>query len=87
MGSTEDLPDLPRGTASADTDVRGEAVHELFGTVWYEGTARSATPHAGSFVASPAAVAKSLTIPIPIHSNSSRFPPPTAGVKPLAQAG
>lgn len=50
-GSADDLPDLLRAAASEDEDVRQEAVHELYGTVWHQGTVYSATPYAVPFLA------------------------------------
>ncbi|WP_436770966.1 hypothetical protein [Yinghuangia sp. YIM S09857] len=50
-GSAEDLPSLLREAAADDPERREEAVQELFGTVWHQGTVYSATPHAVPFIA------------------------------------
>lgn len=54
-GSADDVPDLLRAAASEDQERREEAVHELFGTVWHQGTVYSATPHTVPFIAELAA--------------------------------
>ncbi|UGQ15037.1 hypothetical protein LO772_16605 [Yinghuangia sp. ASG 101] len=50
-GPAGDLPELLREAASEDEERRAEAVDELFGTVWHQGTVYSATPYAVPFVA------------------------------------
>ncbi|WP_406299685.1 hypothetical protein OG948_31390 [Embleya sp. NBC_00888] len=50
-GPADDVPELLRAAASDDEELRSEAVYELFGTVWHQGTVYSATPYAVPFVA------------------------------------
>ncbi|MEV4255726.1 hypothetical protein AB0J52_21430 [Spirillospora sp. NPDC049652] len=54
-GPADGFPRLLRGVVDSDPEVREEAVHELFGTVYHQGTLYTATPRAVPFVARVAA--------------------------------
>jgi hypothetical protein len=49
-GSAEDVPDLLRALASADKEKRKDAVYELFGNIWHQGTVYPATAAAIPFL-------------------------------------
>src|SRR5262245_2170965 len=42
-GAADDVPDLLRSLASADSDERENAFHELYGNIWHQGTVYAAT--------------------------------------------
>lgn len=58
-GEAGDVPELLRGLVSPDEEERGEALYELFGNIWHQGTVYEATAHAVPFLieiaAAPAA--------------------------------
>jgi HEAT repeats len=54
-GSAEDVPGLLRAIASGDAEAAGNAVHELFGNIWHQGTVCEATEYAVPFLARMAA--------------------------------
>jgi hypothetical protein len=54
-GSAEDVPGLLRAIASGDAEAAGNAVHELFGNIWHQGTVYEATEYAVPFLARMAA--------------------------------
>jgi cell division septum initiation protein DivIVA len=45
-GGADDIPDLLNDLASGDEDRINNALYELYGTIWHQGTIYSATPHA-----------------------------------------
>ena len=49
-GPADDVPDLLRSLISTDKEVRDEALNELFGNVWHQGTVCSATSHVVPFL-------------------------------------
>ncbi|MBC6468843.1 hypothetical protein [Actinomadura alba] len=49
-GPAEDVPDLLRGLVSEDDEVRGEAIYELCGTIYHQGTVYSASAPAVPFL-------------------------------------
>ena len=49
-GDAGDVPDLLRGLASADGNVRKESIYKLYGNIWHQGTIYDATPHAVPFL-------------------------------------
>jgi hypothetical protein len=49
-GSADDVPDLLRALASGDEDQRKNAVYELFGNIWHQGTVYPATAAAVPFL-------------------------------------
>lgn len=49
-GDADDVPGLLRSLISADKEERDEALNELFGNVWHQGTVYSATPHVVPFL-------------------------------------
>jgi len=49
-GPADDVPDLLRSLISADKDERDEALNELFGNVWHQGTVYSSTSHVVPFL-------------------------------------
>jgi hypothetical protein len=55
-GSAGDMPGLLRAIASGDAKAAGDAVSELFGNIWHQGTVYQATPYAVPFLARMAAV-------------------------------
>jgi hypothetical protein len=54
-GSAEDVPGLLRAIASGDAEAAGNAVHELFGNIWHQGTVYEAAEYAVPFLARMAA--------------------------------
>ena len=50
FGPADDVPELLRGLISPEKDVRDDALGELFGNVWHQGTVYSATPHVVPFL-------------------------------------
>jgi hypothetical protein len=50
FGAATDVPPALRALTSADPEIVREAVHELFGTIWHQGTVYSATPNAVPFL-------------------------------------
>ena len=54
-GSADDVPGLLRAIASEDAEAAGNAVHELFGNIWHQGTVYEATEYAVPFLARMAA--------------------------------
>jgi hypothetical protein len=54
-GSAEDVPGLLRAIASGDAEAASNAVHELFGNIWHQGTVYAATEYAVPFLARMAA--------------------------------
>ncbi len=50
-GSADDVPDYIHALCSTDEDVRSNAIGDLFGTVWHQGTIYSASPHVVPFLA------------------------------------
>ena len=54
-GSAEDVPGLLRAIASGDAETASNAVHELFGNIWHQGTVYEATEYAVPFLARMAA--------------------------------
>jgi hypothetical protein len=54
-GPAADVPGLLRVIASGDAGEAGDAVHELFGNIWHQGTVYRATPYAVPFLARMAA--------------------------------
>ena len=54
-GSAEDVPGLLRAIASGDAEAASNAVHELFGNIWHQGTVYEATEYAVPFLARMAA--------------------------------
>jgi hypothetical protein len=54
-GPAENVPGLLRAVASGDAQASNDAVHELFGNIWHQGTVYRATPHAVPFLARMAA--------------------------------
>jgi hypothetical protein len=51
FGPASDVPDLIRALAGPDSEARREAVAELFGTIWHQGTVYDATAPAVPFLA------------------------------------
>jgi hypothetical protein len=49
-GPATDVPGLLRQLASADIDDRKNAMHELYGNIWHQGTVYEASAHAVSFL-------------------------------------
>lgn len=49
-GSADDVPDLLRALASRDEDKRKNAIDELFGNIWHQGTVYPATAAAVPFL-------------------------------------
>jgi hypothetical protein len=49
-GSAEDVPELLRAVASADEETRKNAIYELFGNIWHQGTVYPATGAAVPFL-------------------------------------
>ena len=49
-GSAKDVPVLIRSLLAEDADTRSEAIHELFGNIWHQGTVYEATAHAVPFL-------------------------------------
>lgn len=49
-GSAEDVPDVLRSLVSDDADVREEALSELYGNIWHQGTVYEATAPAVPFL-------------------------------------
>lgn len=49
-GSAEDLPDLLRQLASPDEQSRNNALYQLYGTIWHQGTVYQATAYAVPFL-------------------------------------
>ena len=49
-GDASDVPELLQALLSADPVVRGEAIHELFGNIWHQGTVYSASAAAVPFL-------------------------------------
>src|SRR5690349_1585950 len=49
-GSAEDVPDLLRQLASEDEEARSEAIHELYGNIWHQGTVYEASAKAAPFL-------------------------------------
>lgn len=49
-GEASDVPGMLRRLASDDEDVRAEALYELCGTIWHQGTVYEASPHAVPFL-------------------------------------
>src|SRR5207248_2283185 len=49
-GPAADVPDLLRTLASDDADERREALYELYGNIWHQGTVYQATAHAVPFL-------------------------------------
>jgi hypothetical protein len=49
-GPASDVPDLLRSLASADEDSRHEAVNELYGNIWHQGTVYEASSYAVPFL-------------------------------------
>ncbi len=49
-GASTDVPDLLRALASEDTDVRENAMYELYGNIWHQGTVYQASAHAVPFL-------------------------------------
>lgn len=49
-GPADDVPDLLRSLASPDEQVRKDAIYELFGNIWHQGTVYEATIHAVPFL-------------------------------------
>ena len=49
-GEASDVPDLLRGLLSADPNIREDAIHELFGNIWHQGTVYSASAAAVPFL-------------------------------------
>lgn len=49
-GPAEDVPDLLRSLASADEDERSNAIHDLCGNIWHQGTVYQATAYAVPFL-------------------------------------
>ena len=45
-GPATDVPDLLRALRSSDEEIYGQAVHELFGNIWHQGTVYEATAYA-----------------------------------------
>jgi HEAT repeat protein len=54
-GSAEDVPGLLRAIASGDDEAADDAVHELFGNIWHQGSVYEATGYAVPFLARMAA--------------------------------
>jgi hypothetical protein len=54
-GPASDVPELLTALASSDAAARERAIHELFGTIWHQGTVYEATAHAVPFLAGIAA--------------------------------
>ena len=54
-GSAGDVPGLQRAIASGDDEAAGDAVHELFGNIWHQGSVYEATEYAVPFLARMAA--------------------------------
>ncbi|MFI7409689.1 HEAT repeat domain-containing protein [Streptomyces sp. NPDC049627] len=54
-GSAEDVPALLRALTDDDAEAAGEALHELYGTIWHQGTVYAATVEAVPFLARLAA--------------------------------
>jgi hypothetical protein len=59
-GPAVDVPDLIRSLVKADAEVRKQAIYELYGTIWHQGTVYSSTAHA---VPALAAIARTPAIP------------------------
>jgi len=49
-GLATDVPGLIRALQSADANVRSEALHELYGNIWHQGTVYDATAHVVPFL-------------------------------------
>jgi hypothetical protein len=49
-GAASDVPGLLRHLASPSADHRAEAMHELYGNIWHQGTVYQATAHAVPFL-------------------------------------
>ncbi|MET8907822.1 hypothetical protein [Micromonospora sp. NPDC004551] len=49
-GSAEDVPGLIRDLRSSDAEVRGAAMHELYGNIYHQGTRYEASAHAVPFL-------------------------------------
>lgn len=49
-GPADDVPDLLRSLASADEDERSNAIYELHGNIWHQGTVYQATAYAVPFL-------------------------------------
>lgn len=49
-GPADDVPDLLRSLASDDEDERSNAIYELHGNIWHQGTVYQATAHAVPFL-------------------------------------
>jgi hypothetical protein len=54
-GPASDVPELLMGLVSADVEAREHALHELFGSIWHQGTVYEATAYAVPFLARIAA--------------------------------
>lgn len=49
-GEASDVPQLIRALASKDTETVSEALYELYGNIWHQGTVYPETPHAVPFL-------------------------------------
>ncbi len=49
-GEASDVPTLIRALAASDRETRSEAIHELYGTIWHQGTVYEATAYAVPFL-------------------------------------
>lgn len=49
-GPADDVPDLLRSLASSDEDERSNAIHDLYGNIWHQGTVYRATAYAVPFL-------------------------------------
>jgi HEAT repeat protein len=54
-GPADDVPELLRGLTDADPVVRADAIDELYGNIWHQGTVYSSTAYAVPFLARIAA--------------------------------
>ncbi|MEV5568966.1 hypothetical protein AB0L06_02875 [Spirillospora sp. NPDC052269] len=54
-GPADYFPQMLQNAVDPDPDVREEALHDLFGTIYHQGTLYSATPHAVPFIVRAAA--------------------------------
>lgn len=50
-GPADDVPELLRGLTDADPEVRADAIDELYGNIWHQGTVYSSTAYAVPFLA------------------------------------
>src|SRR3954452_4199765 len=55
-GNADDVPELLRSLLSRSASRRQEALQDLFGTIWHQGTVYSSTAHAVPFLARIAAI-------------------------------